>query len=78
MACGKPCRGAVEREAARILASLIDHIDATSVSDDAVVLNAKVPLELFDRLSVWGACCQDCEIDPQEPDADLEDERGAA
>ena len=63
------------REAARILARLIDAMHVTRETPAGTIIEATVPLALLDRLAIWGSAAEDLEIDdPAEDDGNMEEE----
>lgn len=72
---GVVLRGSLIREAARILSDLIEAMHVTSEGDRVVNIEARLPVHLFDRLSVWGAAAEEFEEDdPAEDNGDREPE----
>ena len=64
------------REAARILAALLERIEYGGESRGIVRITADIRADLFDRLTVWGAAAEDFkDDDPVEDDGDGEPER---
>ena len=68
-------KDAIQREAARILAALLDALHVVRPERQTVHIEAAVPLMLFDRLCIWGASNEDFEEDdPLEDGHDSEAE----
>jgi hypothetical protein len=65
---------AIDREAARILARLIDYIHVAAVTGTGAKVELDLPLSVFDRLALWGSRFENLEPEPDEDDGDLEDE----
>lgn len=66
-----------QREAARLLQTIISSIDVVPSPIDGTVRFAfQGDVELFDRLALWGASLEDVEVDDEDADADadLEDD----
>ena len=68
-------KDAIAREAACILRLLIEGTSLVAERGGFVELEAKVSMQLFDRLCVWGTEIEDCEEDdPPEDSGDAEPE----
>jgi hypothetical protein len=66
---------ALAREAARILARLVNHLHAGNEARGVVKISGDLPIDLFDRMAVWGSAAEELEDDdPAEDDGDAERE----